>query len=151
MSVSPLKQILKKINTEMRLMDCNDKGDHDMPVKKVLIIDDEEFFCRAIKKALESRSAFHVLTATRGDDGIRLAKTQKPDIILLDIMMPDVDGNDVAKELSESPITASIPVLFVTALISREEVRKSGGVIGGRNFIAKPVIIDELIKKINAI
>jgi len=120
-------------------------------LKKILIIDDEENFCRALKKGIEMRSTFHVLTATRGGAGIRLAKTQKPDIILLDIMMSDMAGNDVAKELSESPITASIPVLFVTALISREEVRKSGGVIGGRNFIAKPVIIDELIKKINAI
>ncbi|RJP60185.1 MAG: response regulator [Deltaproteobacteria bacterium] len=122
-----------------------------MPVKKVLIVDGEEFFCLAIKKALESRGAFHVLTATRGYDGIRLAKAQKPDIILLDIMMPDMDGSEVAEKLSKSPITSSIPIIFVTTLISREEVRKSGGVVGGRNFIAKPVIIDELIKRINAI
>ena len=121
-----------------------------MIAKKILIIDDEEYFCRALKKSLELKSTFHVMTATRGDDGIRLAKTQKPDIILLDIMMPDMVGTLVAEKLSEDPATSSIPIIFVTAIIKQEEVKKSGGVVGGRNFIAKPIIIGELIKKINA-
>jgi DNA-binding response OmpR family regulator len=122
-----------------------------MPVKKILIIDDEENFCRALKKGLEMTSTFHVLTATRGDEGLRLAKTQKPDLILLDIMMPDMAGTQVAEELSEDPATSSIPIVFVTAIVKQEEVKRSNGIAGGRNFIAKPVMIAELIKKINAI
>lgn len=122
-----------------------------MPVKKILIIDDEEHFCRALKKGLEMKSTFQVLTATRGKEGMRLVKTQKPDLILLDIMMPGMAGTEVAEELSNDPATASIPIIFVTAIIQQNEVRRSNGVAGGRNFIAKPVIMDELIKKINAI
>jgi len=122
-----------------------------MYVKRVLIIDDEECFCYALKRSLELKSAFHVLTATRGDDGIRLAKTQKPDLVLLDIMMPGIDGTSVAAELLNDPATNTIAIIFVTALVKREEVKIRGGIFGGHHFIAKPVIIDELINKINAI
>ena len=122
-----------------------------MPVKKILIIDDEEHFCRALKKGLEMKSTFQVLTTTQGKEGIRLAKTQKPDLILFDIAMPDMAGTEVAEELSDDPATASIPIIFVTAIIKQNEVRRSDGVAGGRTFIAKPIILDEVIKKINAI
>lgn len=122
-----------------------------MAAKRVLIIDDEEYFCRNLKKLLELKSTFHVLTATRGDHGIRLAKAQKPDVILLDIMMPDMAGTFVAEKLSEDPATSSIPIIFVTAIVKQEEVKRRGGVVGGRNFIAKPIIIEELIEKIKTI
>ena len=119
------------------------------PVKKVLLIDDEENFCRALKKGLEMRSNFYVLTATRGDEGIILAKAQKPDIILLDVMMPDKAGTEVAEELLEDQATSSIPIIFVTALVKEDEIEKSRGIVGGRAFMPKPVMIDELIEKIN--
>ena len=122
-----------------------------MREKIILVIDDEEDFCRFIKKSIESKGVFQVLTATNGTEGIRLAKTQKPDIILLDIMMPDMAGTEVAEELSEDPLTASTPIIYVTAIISKEEIRKSGGVIGGRNFIAKPIILNELYNKIKTL
>ncbi len=67
-------------------------------MKKVLIIDDELFFCRAIKKNLETNDEFQVLTATRGDEGINLAKDEQPDVILLDIMMPGMSGTEVTDE-----------------------------------------------------
>ena len=121
-----------------------------MPVKKILLIDDEEYFCRAFKKGIEMKSKFRVLTATRADEGIRLAKTQKPDLILLDVMMPGMAGTQVAEKLSEDPATTSIPIMFVTAIVKPEEVKRSKGVFGGRTFIAKPVMMDELIKNINA-
>jgi DNA-binding response OmpR family regulator len=119
--------------------------------KIILVIDDEEDFCHFIKKSIESKGVFQVLTATKGREGIRLAKTRKPDIILLDIMMPDIAGTEVAEELSEDPLTASMPIIYVTAIISKEEIRKSGGVIGGRNFIAKPIVLNELLNKIKTL
>jgi len=122
-----------------------------MSVRKILVIDDEEHFCRALKMGLEMKSAFQVLTATRGVEGIRMAKTQKPDLILLDIMMPGMAGTEVAEELSENPVTSSIPIIFVTAIVKEDEVRKRSGVSGGRIFVAKPVKIDELIKTMNAV
>lgn len=119
--------------------------------KVILVIDDEEDFCRFIKKSIESNGAFQVLTATKGSEGMRLAKTQKPDIILLDIIMPGMAGTKVAEELSEDPLTATIPIIYLTAIISKEEIRKSGGVICGRIFMAKPIVLNELLNKIKTL
>ena len=122
-----------------------------MREKIILVIDDEEDFCRFIKKSIESKGVFQVLTATKGSEGMQLAKTQKPDIILLDIMMPGMAGTEVAEELSEDPLTATIPIIYVTAIISKEEIRKSGGVLGGRIFVAKPIVLNELHDKIKTL
>ena len=65
-------------------------------------------------------------------------------------MMPGMAGTQVAEELLEDPETSSIPIIFVTAIVKRSEIEKNDGLVGGRTFMAKPVIIDELIKKINA-
>lgn len=120
-------------------------------MKKLLVIDDEEYFCRAVKKAIEMKRDLQVLTATRGDEGLRLARTQKPDLILLDIVMPGMMGTQVAEELSQDPATASIPVIFVTAIVKKEEAEREMGFLGGRMFIAKPVVVDELLKKIDSV
>ena len=122
-----------------------------MPVKKILVIDDEEAFCRAMKKALELKTDFQILTATQGVEGIQLAKTQKPDVILLDVMMPGMFGTQVAEKLSEDPVTRSIPIIFVTAVIAQAGVKENNYSAGGYHFIAKPVKIDEVIKKINEV
>ncbi|MFA5436498.1 MAG: response regulator [Candidatus Neomarinimicrobiota bacterium] len=122
-----------------------------MPAKKVLVIDDEEYFCRAVKKIIETNRDFLVLTATRGDEGLRLAKAEKPDLILLDIVMPGMAGTQVAEELLEDPATASIPIIFVTAIVKQEEAERNKGFLGGRMFIAKPVVVDELLKKIDSL
>ena len=119
-------------------------------MKKLLVIDDEEYFCRAVKKAIEMKRDLQVLTATRGDEGLRLARTQKPDLILLDIVMPGMMGTQVAEELLQDPNTASIPVIFVTAIVKKEETEREMGFLGGRMFIAKPVVVDELLKKIDS-
>ncbi len=120
-------------------------------MKKLLVIDDEEYFCRAVKKAIEMKRDLQVLTATRGDEGLRLARTQKPDLILLDIVMPGMMGTQVAEELLQDPDTASIPVIFVTAIVKKEEAEREMGFLGGRMFIAKPVVVDELLKKIDSL
>ena len=120
-------------------------------MKKLLVIDDEEYFCRAVKKAIEMKRDLQVLTATRGDEGLRLARTQKPDLILLDIVMPGMMGTQVAEELLQDPVTASIPVIFVTAIVKKEETGRARGFLGGRMFIAKPVVVDELLKKIDSL
>lgn len=122
-----------------------------MPVKKILVIDDEEAFCRALKKALELKTDFQVLTTTQGVEGIQLAKAQRPDVILLDIMMPGMFGTQVAEKLSEDPVTRSIPIIFVTAVITQAEASTNNYIAGRHHCIAKPVKIDEVIKKINEV
>lgn len=120
-----------------------------MTRKKVLIIDDEEKFCQAMKKALELKTDFQVFTTTQGTDGLRLAKTQRPDIILLDIIMPGMFGTQVAEKLAEDPVTQSIPIIFLTAIVTQQESHGSNYIAGRHNFFAKPVNIDEVIKKID--
>lgn len=119
--------------------------------KKILIIDDEDDFCYFVKLNLEQTGKFEVLVATNGAVGINLAKTQQPDLILLDILMPGMNGSEVAEILLNDTATRHIPVVFLTALAKKGEVEKSKGRIGGREFIAKPVTTEELIFKIESI
>lgn len=116
--------------------------------KKVLLIDDEEDFCFFVKLNLQKAGKYQVFTATSGKDGIELVKQLKPDLILLDIMMPNMSGGQVAEILLEDESTSRIPIIFVTAAIEEEEVEKHMGRIGGRDFIAKPVTVEKLIEKI---
>lgn len=120
--------------------------------KTILLIDDEEDFCFFVKAHLEKTGAFQVRTAHSGNEGIREAKTLGPDLILLDIVMPDLSGDEVAMEFSEDPATRDIPVVFLTALASQEgENGSSLQKIGGRYFIAKPITRDGLMEAINAV
>lgn len=122
-----------------------------MSVKKILVIDDEENFCRVLKKALELKGNFQVLTATQGAEGIQLAKDQRPDVILLDVMMPGMFGTQIAEILSENPVTRSIPIIFVTAVITPAQAGGSGYIADKHPCIAKPVNIGEVIRKINEV
>jgi len=116
--------------------------------KKILFIDDEDDFCFFVKLNLEKMRDYKVFTATSGREGIRLAKLHKPDLIFLDIMMPEMDGGQVAEALLEDESTSEIPVIFLTAVVKQEEVAEHGGQMGGRDFIAKPVTPEKLIEKI---
>jgi CheY-like chemotaxis protein len=119
-----------------------------MNEKKILFIDDEDDFCFFVKLNLEKMGNYKVFTASRGKEGIRLAKQHKPDLIFLDIMMPEMDGGQVAEALLEDESTSEIPVIFLTAVIKHEEVLENEGQIGGRDFIAKPVTPQRIIEKI---
>lgn len=118
--------------------------------KKVLVIDDEEDFCFFVRENLANSGRFDVVIATNGLRGIELAETEGPDIILLDMMMPDMAGEEVLEQLREKQQTAEIPVVFLTALATRQdtgsEVFKK---IGDSYFIAKPVRTRELIRAID--
>jgi CheY-like chemotaxis protein len=129
--------------------------DPDNPVtwrkKKILLIDDEEDFCFFVKLNLEQTGKYEFMTATTGSQGLIMASEDPPDLILLDIIMPEMSGGQVAELLLENPKTKDIPVLFITAIASRSEVQSHEGVIGGRRFIAKPVTPLELMAKIDPI
>ncbi len=129
--------------------------DPDNPVtrrkKKILLIDDEEDFCFFVKLNLEQTGKYEVMTATTGSQGLIMASEDPPDLILLDIIMPEMSGGQVAELLLENPKTKDTSVLFITAIASRSEVQSQEGVIGGRRFIAKPVTPLELMAKIDPI
>jgi DNA-binding response OmpR family regulator len=119
----------------------------------ILTIDDEESFTFFIKLNLqtETRHDFQVTTANSGEEGLKIAKTLRPDLILLDIMMPDICGTEVSEKLLLDPRTKNIPIIFMTAVVQKDEVEEAAGMIGGREFIAKPAGIEELISRIEAI
>jgi CheY-like chemotaxis protein len=119
--------------------------------KKVLLIDDEEDFCHFVKLNLENTGKFEVSMANNGSEGIKIAQESKPDIIMLDLLMPVMDGSEVAEHLLEDERTKNIPIVFVTALTRKKEVDSHYGTIGGRIFLAKPVTPEELIQCIERV
>ncbi|MDD5730365.1 MAG: response regulator [Candidatus Omnitrophica bacterium] len=119
-----------------------------MEKKKLLVIDDEEDFSYFVKLNLEKTKEFEVLTTSDGEEGIKLAQKTHPDLILLDILMPKMSGSDVADALVNNPATKDIPIIFLTALVRKEEEKENEGEIGGRRFISKPVSVSELISRI---
>lgn len=122
-----------------------------MERKKILIIDDEEDVCVFSKLVLQRSGKFEVNFATSAEEGIRLAESYLPDLILLDIAMPKMDGADAAFALSKIPSLKNTPVVFLTALAKKDEVEEHKGVIGGHAFIAKPIFPQELINRVEAI
>jgi len=120
--------------------------------KKILLIDDEDDFCFFVKNNLERTGEFEVTTTTRGAEGINIARKEKPDLILLDIVMPEISGNEVAGILSSDPLTRKIPLVFLTAVVAEEEVdAESPKIIGGQNFIAKALGTEKIINSIKRV
>lgn len=117
-----------------------------MEKKKILIIDDEENFTKMVKLNLEERGEYVVKTENNSNNAFAAAKEFKPDLILLDIIMPGMDGGDVASELKTDNTLKGIPVVFLTAIIKENEIDSQDGFIGGHPFIAKPISVEELIK-----
>jgi len=120
--------------------------------KKILLIDDEEDFCFFVRQNLEQAGEFEVITANCGEEGINLAREQEPDLILLDIVMPKMMGDDVAAVLISDPKTKNIPLVFLTAQVTQDEIGvESIKEIGGHFFISKPVDNERLVSSIRMI
>jgi CheY-like chemotaxis protein len=117
----------------------------------VLLIDDEEHFCYFVKANLERTGRFVVLIAKNGLHGIRSAQVNRPDIIFLDLNMPGLDGQATAERILEAENLHNIPLVFLSALVTKGEVSARGGMIAGRAFMAKPVTCDELIAEIDSL
>ena len=114
---------------------------------KILIIDDEERM-RTLYSAFLSKEGYDVVTASNGGDGIALAKSEKPDLVLLDVMMPAVDGAEVFQHLHKAGIAGKVPIVFFTALVNEEEMKENDGMIGGQAYISKSAPKDEFLKSI---
>lgn len=104
---------------------------------KVLVIDDEEDIRYIARLSLGRIEGMTVLEAESGKEGIALARSEAPDCILLDLMMPDMDGEATLDALRRDPATASIPVVFLTAVVMTEHVNRLKA-LGARGVIRKP-------------
>jgi DNA-binding response OmpR family regulator len=116
-----------------------------MEKKRILMIDDEINFTRLIKLNLEATGKYEVRIENEGILGLSAAKEFKPDLILLDMIMPDIMGGEVAEEIKSDDDVKDIPIVLLTAIATKEETESRGGIMGGYPTIAKPVTTDELI------
>ena len=116
-----------------------------MTKKKILVVDDEVGMTRMLKRNLESTGRYDVRTENSGEITVAAAREFKPDMILLDVMMPGISGDEVAAQLKEDKILCQIPIVFLSAIVKKEETEPTGGNIGGMTFLAKPVKLNDLI------
>src|SRR5271169_1727663 len=116
-----------------------------MSKKKILIVDDEPGMTRMLKRNLEATFRYVVRTENSSAAAITAASEFLPDLILLDVMMPGMDGGDVAAKISEDSRLSKIPIVFLSAIVTKEEADPTGSNIGGRTFLAKPVKFEDLI------
>ncbi|MDO9334544.1 MAG: response regulator [Dehalococcoidales bacterium] len=119
---------------------------------KILLVDDDRVFVEVTKTVLESK--YRVVTAYDGDEGLLKARKEKPDLILLDIIMPTRDGFDVCKQLKEDSNLAKIPVIMLTSFAQhRGETNipvSAGFELEAEGYIDKPVSPDALLKQVGA-
>ena len=118
-----------------------------MSKKRVFIVDDESGFTRLLKLTLERTGRFEVLEENDGTKAWLAAREFAPDIIFLDVVMPKIDGGDVAQQIRSDPSLAAVPIIFLTAIVS---AREGGQEIGGFPFLAKPVSLDAITKCIES-
>ena len=114
-------------------------------MKKILIVDDEAGFTRLMKLTLEKTGDYQVLEVNDGTQGWIKAREFRPDLVLLDIVMPTIDGGDVAAQIKSDPALSEVPIVFLTAIVSKREA-DSSSLIGGFPFISKPVRLDALVE-----
>ena len=105
--------------------------------RKILIIDDEEDIREVASLSLETVAGWEVIKASSGAQGVARAAEQHPDAILLDVMMPGMDGPDTFRELRRNPATAGIPVLLLTAKVQGSDQRRFAG-LGVEAVLFKP-------------
>ena len=116
--------------------------------KKVLIIDDEVAFTNIVKLTLEGKQGYEVCVENDPRMAIATARKFWPDIIILDVVMPELDGGEVHTQLMMDPVLKRIPIIFLTAIVRKKEVDEHKGMIGGSFYIAKPASADDLIRAI---
>jgi DNA-binding response OmpR family regulator len=117
--------------------------------KSVLIIDDEVDILNSLSVFLR-RQGYATLVADTGKEGIRLAQKEVPSLIILDLILPDIDGSDVAVRLLENSLTKDIPIVFLTSVVRKTEQQEPGEMVGNRCIVAKPCPPDEILTLIKA-
>jgi DNA-binding response OmpR family regulator len=113
--------------------------------KRILVVDDEASITRLLKLNLEQTNAYEVRTENDAKAAQAVAEEFKPDLILLDVMMPGMDGGELAACFQANPRLKSVPIVFLTAAATKGEVYARGGKVGGLPFLAKPVEIAEVV------
>jgi CheY-like chemotaxis protein len=118
-----------------------------MNTKRILVVDDDKPLTQALKINLEATGDYTVLVENRSAQAIATAREFRPDVILLDYVMPGEDGGDVSAKLHSDPLLKGVPIIMVTALISNSETGERGhSQRGGHMMVAKPIRVSKLIQ-----
>jgi DNA-binding response OmpR family regulator len=120
-----------------------------MDLANILVIEDDDIVARTIERSLRGEE-FRVNLASSGVEGLKAARRNRPDLIILDVIMPGMDGFAVCREIRADPVLTHIPVLFLTAKI-KDEDKITGFNVGADDYLCKPFNIDELILRVRAI
>ena len=119
-----------------------------MGVNKVLVCDDSAIDLTNIKNIVEAAGCV-TITASSGFEALKRAKAEQPDMIFLDIIMPEMDGFEACRKLRDDPATKDIPVIFVTSKHQRAD-RVWAQMQGAKDFISKPYTAEQIIEKLVA-
>jgi DNA-binding response OmpR family regulator len=120
-----------------------------MDQKTILVIEDDDIVAQTIEHCLR-RENFRVILGQTGIEGLQLARRHQPNLVVLDIIMPGMDGLTVCRQLRQDPLIADTPVLMLTAK-SRDEDKVKGFLAGADDYLSKPFNIDEFILRVRAI
>lgn len=116
--------------------------------KRVLIIDDDREFTGLLNSALEMHKDYEVCVENNPRTAVDTARKFVPDIVILDVVMPEVDGGEVHTQFKADPVLTHIPIIFLTSIVEQSEIDERQGVIGGSYYLAKPVSASRLISAI---
>jgi two-component system OmpR family response regulator len=116
---------------------------------RILVVDDEPNLSGLVRLILEQTNRFEVRVENRSALALSAAREFHPDMILLDVDMPGKNGGEVAREIKAEPALLSVPILFLTSLVSRAEAGESQIVRGGMHYLAKPVSPTVLINAVD--
>ena len=117
-----------------------------MKKKRILLVDDEPSVTRTLQIYLEATGAYEVRAENDATLALAAAQEFQPDLIFLDVVMPEKDGAALAVEISADATLKDVPIVFLTALVTEKEVGPEGREIGGRSFLAKPVDPEKIVE-----
>jgi DNA-binding response OmpR family regulator len=115
----------------------------------ILVIEDDDIVARTIERSLRGEE-FRVTLTNSGVEGLKAARRRPPDMVILDIIMPGMDGYTVCREMRSDPLLSEVPILFLTAKV-KDEDKIAGFTAGADDYLCKPFNIDELILRLRAI
>ena len=119
-----------------------------MSKKRILLVDDEKSFTNLLKLNLEETGNYEVRVENWAEDAYGAAKEFKPDLVLLDIIMPRMPGGNVAAQIKEDPALKDTPIVFLTAAVRKHQVEENEGIICDFPCLAKPATVDMVIEAI---
>jgi two-component system response regulator RpaA len=118
-------------------------------ISNILVIEDDYIVARTIERSLRG-DEYRVTLASRGEKGLYIARQNRPDMVILDIIMPDMDGYQVCRAMRSDPYLTEVPILFLTAKVKNQD-KIAGFNAGADDYLCKPFNVDELILRVQAI